>query len=98
MGRGDISLSILFLSPCPSGGEFGGVCGSVTIIGVEYDFFIGDGVRELETLLWLEFIAKENADLDVDEDELDQPSDELDVPDAGRANILRPACCVGACA
>lgn len=94
MGRGEIALSILFLS---SGGEFGGVCGSVTITGVEYDFFIGDGVRVLETLLWLEFVAIENADLDVDADELDQPSDELDVPDAGRANILGPACCVGLC-
>lgn len=62
--------------------------GSPTLTGVEYDFFTGDGVRILCTLLWLEFVATEKADLDDDDDELNEPNDEFDVPDAGRANIF----------
>lgn len=37
----------------------------------------------------LEF-ATEKADLDDDDDELNEPNDVFDVPDAGRANIFGP--------
>lgn len=69
--------------------------GSGTLTGVEYDFFMGDGIR---ILLWLEFVATENADLDDDDDdELSEPNDKFDIPDAGRAKILAPASRVGPC-
>lgn len=71
--------------------------GSGIFTGVEYDFFTGDGVRTLCTLLWLESVATEKADLDDDDDQPNEPSDELDVPDAGRANIFGPAGRVDAC-
>ena len=74
------------------GGEFGGVWGSDTITGVEYDFFTGDGVRILCTLLWLESVATEKADFD-DDDELNELNDEFDVPDAGRKNSFRVDVC-----
>lgn len=57
-------------------------------MGAEYDFFTGEGVRMLCTLLWLEVVPTENADRDDDDDELDDPKDTFDVPETGRANIL----------
>ena len=77
-----------------SGGELGGVYGSDTITGLEYDFFTGDGARILlRTLLWLEFFATEKADLE----ELDEPNDEFGVPDAGRGNIFGPPSRIDMC-
>ena len=49
------------------------------------------------TLLWLEFEATENADLDDDDDELNDPNDEFDVPDVGRGKIFGPVSRVDPC-
>ena len=53
---------------------------------------MGDSVRILCTLLWLKFVATEKADFD-DDDKLNEPNDEFDVPDPGRKTSFRVDVC-----